>query len=82
MKQVFVPSVYTMEPHRSEAENAWSGHWNYQWHNRNSKQGGFRACYRKEGNGRYLVQDEHGVIWLMDEVEFRAWESEGRQSIA
>ncbi len=67
-KEVFLDSIYTMEPKSSMQK--WSGHWNYQWGSRISPMVSNQYKWRKEGENNYTVQDKDGVIWKMDEEAF------------
>ncbi len=83
MKKVFAKSVYAMEPQSLTGTSCWNdGHWNYQWSGRNSKMMNNEIRFRKEAEGFYLVQDTNGIVWMMDEAEFRSFQENRNHAVA
>lgn len=69
---MFAKSVYAVEPLKTNDIRCWNdGHWNYQWSGRISKSNNNEIRCRREDDGTYLVQDVNGVVWVMDEAEFK-----------
>lgn len=69
MKQLFSKSAYTSEPKSNSDIKMWDNHWNYEWGGRNSISEETEIKCRKEEDGNYLIQDNNGIIWLLDEVQ-------------
>jgi hypothetical protein len=68
MKNVFLNSVYTMEPNTTI--RAWDNHWNYEWSGRNSIDLPEKIKYRVENDNTYIVKDKNGIVWRMDKEDF------------
>ncbi|MEM5872163.1 MAG: hypothetical protein QW051_04800 [Candidatus Aenigmatarchaeota archaeon] len=66
MRSFFLDSIYTVE---LAEENSWKDHWNYKWHGRGKFQGRGKIRFRKETEGLYLLEDENGFVWFVDESE-------------
>lgn len=48
---------------------AWDNHWNYQWSGRTSGITKDAIKWRKESDGQFIVCDETGAVWLVDQNE-------------
>lgn len=67
MREVFINSIYTVEPKSTIL--AWSDHWNYKWKGRNSSDFNSKIKWRHEFGDIYIVQDKNGIVWRMSKVE-------------
>ena len=67
MKIKLLDSVYNVETKTDIM--AWDNHWNYQWSGRTSGITKDAIKWRKESDGQFIVCDETGAVWLVDQNE-------------